>query len=744
MRCLLRFAPLVVSLSLLSISAQAQVLKGSVPPAGSTILVPEEGFTGGVLTGVVLGPDEKPVPNAQVNLDSGVPVTLSGEVIGDEQPQEKTPPNPNRAIDIEACFPPVGTIPNTGNPAPHCQPAPPVQKPSDCTSVLQQFTGGVHPPNPNAGAQGPASGSSAGYGSDGSEGRSLVTDASGRFALCVPTDAKKIDVSFADGSVHTAVPTSGQFPPDPCAQAGRFLEPAARMTVCQRITKPTLSQDGQTWLLPAVQAISPGGDRVLTTLRTPRDLKPGPATLSFVNGDGQPQQFTGGVFKMLSARLDRSKLRSHEGADFEYTAQFGDGSVHPCVEVTVAGPVMLVQAPPQIIAVNASGVGKFSGKIRATQVAPGSTIPFDIVPHIHDCSPGPAQDLAGKNPGPNGFGERNPGPGGVPGSDTEMKLSLTPAPTVPNPFVKEPPPQRVALNSNAPLGPEHTMDSTTMNKYEKVTPPVSSCNFQTKTPVIASVEGISQPTVFTQQLGLNYFTIHGCNFGSTPGQVYLVMHPDDGPGFPQPVELYPMQGNNVWTPNTIHVSMNPEFGGHLDQTGDVLRVVTSNKLTAELPNQVFHAERVALAIGWMPRSQVALGSASDPLTPQFQTAAPNQSDQLFLRGSLGSTTATVNRSVSNVGGPFTVQDDAWDFSKLRPGFEVMYATPSYSNWNGSGCNQVSGKWGTAWDSASQLRVHVQGCYHSGTGYFRTSTAQYGLAIQLRGPKGALPWPSSLK
>jgi len=130
----------------------------------------------------------------------------------------------------------------------------------------------------------------------------------------------------------------------------------------------------------------------------------------------------------------------------------------------------------------------------------------------------------------------------------------------------------------------------------------------------------------------------------------------------------------------------------------------------------------------------------------FKTTVASQTDQLIPveNETTGPVAATVNRSVTNVGGPFTVQDDTWDFSALRPGFVVVYATPSYDHWNGEGCDQTSGHWGSHWDSATLLRVSVQGCYHGGTGYFRSSEAYYGLTIQLRGPKDALPWPTGLK
>jgi hypothetical protein len=713
---------LCVLVVLASLPASGQVIKGSVPaPAGSSILVPAGAFPGGVLTGVVIGPDDKPVANAQVNLAEGVPITLSGEVIGDQPPDQK-PPNPNKP------------------PSPNLTP---LRTPQDCAGVLQKAAA-LDPNGPPLAWSDP-------QGQDGEigditspTGGTIKTDAQGRFALCVLSNAKQVDVSLGDGSVHTSVPAVSQFPPDPCAQAGRFFQPAARLSVCQRLSDPTLTQGDQTWTLQRAVAISAGGDRVLTSLRTPRDLKPGPATLSFVNGDGKPEQFTGGVFKIVNARLDRAQLHSHQGADFEYTVQFGDGSVRPCVHITVAGPIALVQPPPEIIAVDASGIGHFSGKIRATQVAPGTAVPFVIQLSVSQCGSGPQS-----------VGEQAPGPPGSPGN-REMKLSLTPGPVAVNQFVKQTTgtataPTPIAMNPPAPTlnGPEHTMDST--NKYAKAPAPMSSCNFQNKTPVINNVVGVKQPTVFTQENGLNYFTIQGCNFGATAGHVYLMLRKNEGIGFPNQVELYLTSGNNPWEDNSIAVLVDPSLSGYLDQDGVILRVVTAKGLTAERDRQVFHAERVPVTMLWMPRSQVQLGDTNASLTPTFTTSPPGST--LIIADSGCSSgpnprgdafTAGVDRSISNVGSPFTAHDDIWDFSKMRPGFDVAYATPSYENWDGAGCSQTSGKWGTYWDSATSLRVHVQGCYHSGTGDFRSSNAHYALLVCARGPKGVQPWPDGMK
>jgi hypothetical protein len=155
------------------------------------------------------------------------------------------------------------------------------------------------------------------------------------------------------------------------------------------VKDPKITQTGRTWLLPAVQAWSPNGQQVISAFKTPNDLQPGPAQLSYTGADGQIHQFQGGVFKIVRAFLDRSQLHSNQGATFEYDVQFAAPSGQKlCVEMHVAGPIVLVQAPAETIAIDANGLGKFGGKIRAVQVTAGAVVPFDLSPNIHVCGGG--------------------------------------------------------------------------------------------------------------------------------------------------------------------------------------------------------------------------------------------------------------------------------------------------------------------------------------------------------------------
>jgi hypothetical protein len=49
---------------------------------------------------------------------------------------------------------------------------------------------------------------------------------------------------------------------------------------------------------------------------------------------------------------------------------------------------VLTEPPPAQLTVNGDGHSSIKGKIRATQVAPGSTVPFEIKLNVYDCATG--------------------------------------------------------------------------------------------------------------------------------------------------------------------------------------------------------------------------------------------------------------------------------------------------------------------------------------------------------------------
>lgn len=396
------------------------------------MLLPSSGYSGGLITGVVLGPDDQPVANAPVTITGGYPATLSGEVIGEELPKQepqrqtqeyhgqpiRTPQDCARVLQHAQEL----LVSNPGNePIPVGMLVPAVQKVRDA-HVRKDATPptGVAAPQPT----GPAAPGSSHGNEKWIRGNSggLYTDAEGRFAFCAKNDSEQAQVRLSeitvtkvsDRSVPVSIPLRKAGDPAACdSQPPTYFSPDSKLELCRSATRGLIRQGGREWKLASARAFSPNGDRVLTTFKTPRDLGPGKAELSFLDDQGRKQSSTGGVYQIVGASIDRNRLHSHQGADFQFeiafnfqpagamptkwsVSAFDANASKLCVNVATAGPIVLTQPPPAQLQVQGDGRATVKGKIRATQVAPGSAIPFGITLHVTEC--GATGNQAGNHP----------------------------------------------------------------------------------------------------------------------------------------------------------------------------------------------------------------------------------------------------------------------------------------------------------------------------------------------------------
>jgi hypothetical protein len=391
-------------------------------PANSTVLVPDNAYPGGLLTGVVVGPDDKPVPNTPVEIAGGVPATLGGVVIGEPAPcpagtpgcATQNPQQPSAGNTPPGAVPPArtaipGSAPSAGNVPPSSFP------PVNCASVLQAAAtppaGTPAPGQPNstpagvpvpgqpsnpAGAYlptgapvpGQAGSSPAPATPAGTAGTTqVVTDALGRFALCMAPSVPTLSVNLPGGAKVPVSAIQGQ--PPALSQPPDFFQGGQKIALGGSPRDFTVTQNGNTWQPPVARAWSPDGRQSVTTFMIPRTLQPGAAQIYYTGGDGQRHTAQGSVFRIIRAFLDHEQLHSEQGATFEYDVQFAaQAGPQLCVEMQTLGPIVMVKAPPHVIPIDASGLGRFTGKIRATPVAPGATVPFDLKPDIHACGPG--------------------------------------------------------------------------------------------------------------------------------------------------------------------------------------------------------------------------------------------------------------------------------------------------------------------------------------------------------------------
>src|SRR5262249_33992720 len=96
------------------------------------------------------------------------------------------------------------------------------------------------------------------------------------------------------------------------------------------------------------------------------------------------------AYRIVTASLDRANLHSNQGPSFRYKLFFPPRSEgqNLCVKIAVTGPVALVEAPPNELEINDSGLAVVAGKIRSTQVGVGKTVSFNLKLRVSDCLTG--------------------------------------------------------------------------------------------------------------------------------------------------------------------------------------------------------------------------------------------------------------------------------------------------------------------------------------------------------------------
>jgi hypothetical protein len=410
-----------------SLPCAAQVLKGSKPPVEKSpspnrLLLPSSAFAGGVLTGYVIGPDNQPVPNAPVAVNGGM---LMGEVIGEpikkDEKQRSTsggPWMPSNQFGPEYGRPGSFTDWQTTaldfcKQGPHqiINPGPPgtaaTVNPGPPTTTAG---GNPGPPDTNPG---PPDKPSFQWGSQGGTAASPqwggFTNAAGGFIVCVPADAKNLQVSTggdssSEGAVSILIGLNqlsarpGLYDPpyhnrdksyggddwyDPPFFCGR----GQRFDLNGAFPHASYEQGGKAGEMPVAMALNGDGKTALTTVECSNNLHPGLARFSITDGTSRVREFQTHIFQFIGGNLDRNQLMGGQPADFWYDIQMGPEQAGKslCVAVTVAGPVVLTKPPAHKFTLNGDGRGRISGKIRATHVAPGSTVPFVISPHFSEC-----------------------------------------------------------------------------------------------------------------------------------------------------------------------------------------------------------------------------------------------------------------------------------------------------------------------------------------------------------------------
>jgi hypothetical protein len=240
--------------------------------------------------------------------------------------------------------------------------------------------------------------------------------------------------------------------------------------------------------------------------------------------------------------------------------------------------------------------------------------------------------------------------------------------------------------------------------------------------------------VFTQDPAYNPFVIVGCHFGATKGQAQL--------NFSNGRKLADLTIDS-WSDTEITVEVDPTLTDVLDQSNITLVLFPTTGPQAQKSGFQFYAMRRELLLTSIPSSEVTLASITNDsggsVTARFSSP---------YTGNLSGGVDRYNM-VRFPGGT-----DAFDFSKLKPGFalEKFQVSPlsAASASTSSACQgfgpttstaYTDGNW--AWQMTGNA-IHVTWqeahCHDAFNGDF--SAASYGLNVWVIGPalsSSGSPW-----
>ncbi len=312
------------------------------PPDGSTIVMASTAFGGGSLTGVVIGPDTRPISNVPVQVSSLTGVIVETQT--DEDGKFESPVPAEVGDKITATLAGIATgaagnvvmsvVSSLPDQIPHqpphfLQPGAPVEVVGDYTEVV--FEDPAHPLADGQISSGEELGSTPSTDS---------TSATGRSADQVGT--------YRSGETSSVGSSSND---------GGPAELLAETGVAE---------------VPAAVSIGPAGTPAVTKFLVPPGISPGNLVLSMTDSSGVVERFNAATFEM-SGFIDQDRLTSGQKTEFTYNFRFPPGEPRDVwLTVNTTGPINYPKAGKrQRLHITADGSATFVGKVKATKSSPG-------------------------------------------------------------------------------------------------------------------------------------------------------------------------------------------------------------------------------------------------------------------------------------------------------------------------------------------------------------------------------------
>lgn len=265
---------------------------------------------------------------------------------------------------------------------------------------------------------------------------------------------------------------------------------------------------------------------------------------------------------------------------------------------------------------------------------------------------------------------------------------------------------------------------------------------------ILHINGGTAPATFTQQQGVNFYTITGCSLGD--------------PGINAKVYLY--SGGNFrldfqveeWSDNGIKMRVDPNLRGVMDH--DNLTLVLQRNDGKQLTKNgfKFYAAREKVALDHFPKSDFSLNKFTPTKTSDLSAQYSSPSSRA-VEPNIPGYTAGISWTCSDCDylrdrpnfSYYTPQgEDIYTFRELQPGFIPADASLVHADLQcPSGPLHTEGSFGIRW-VGDDLHVQWQGqtCTTNGCGGFGQPDcfisppgSNYAVKLWVEGPLGVDPW-----
>jgi len=265
---------------------------------------------------------------------------------------------------------------------------------------------------------------------------------------------------------------------------------------------------------------------------------------------------------------------------------------------------------------------------------------------------------------------------------------------------------------------------------------------------ILHVSGGTAAATFTQQQGVNFYTITGCSLGD--------------PGINAKVFVY--SGGNFrldfqveeWSDSGIKMRVDPGLRGVSDQDNLTLVLQRNDGKQTAKSGFRFYAAREKVALDRFPKADFSLNkftpTKTSDLSPQYSSPSSREVEPNIPGYTAGVSWACsdcdYNRDHPNFSYYTPQGEDIYSFKELQPGFVPTDASMVYADLQcPSGPLHKEGSFGVRW-VGDDLHVQWQGqtCTTNGCGGFGQPDcfisppgSNYAVKLWVEGPRGIDPW-----